>query len=154
QKNGWDKVTRDFVGKPLDRRATPLRFGNHLHDLGEHSLLSHTLSLHDEAAGIVQRAADYFITRAFFDRHGFTAKHRFIDGCLTFDHDPIHRYLFAGPDPETIAAYHIMEWNLSFLTIEHEPGGGGSKTQEAPDRAPCPMARAQLEYLTCQDEDG
>jgi hypothetical protein len=39
----WHKVPGDGVSQLLDRRAAPLRFGDHLHDLGQERIGSNTL---------------------------------------------------------------------------------------------------------------
>ena len=71
QENSRDKVTRDLVRQPLDRRAASLRIGNHLHDLGENSLMADPLRFHDKAPGVIQGAADHLVTRSFLNRDGF-----------------------------------------------------------------------------------
>ena len=153
QENSGHKVTRDLVGEPLDRRATALRFGDHLHDLGEHGLLSNALCYHDEAAGIIERAPDDVVTPILSDRQCFAGEHRFVDCSLAFQNASIHRHLFAGPHAQVIAAFHIAQRHVLFLTIEHEPGCGWRKTKQAPDGASCSMARAQFQDLTEQDQD-
>ncbi len=104
-----------------------MRFGNHLHDLRQDGLPSNSLSHHDKAAGIIERAADHFVTWTFLNRQGFARKHRLIDCCPAFDNAPIHRDLFAGPHAEMIAAFHIAQRNVSFLVIQYEPGCRGRK---------------------------
>ena len=48
--DGRNEPAGDLVGEPLDRRARSLRFGDHLDDLGEHSVAANLVSAHHEAA--------------------------------------------------------------------------------------------------------
>ena len=74
-----DEPAGDLIGKPLDRCARALRFGDHLNDLRKHSVAADLLGAHDEAAGPFSVPPMTFAPGSLVDRHRFAGHHRFVE---------------------------------------------------------------------------
>ena len=154
QQDRGHKVTGDFIGESLDRRAAALRFRNHLHDLRQHGFVADSLRFHDEAAGVVESAADYFLAGTFFDGQRFPRDHRFVDRRPTVEDLAVDRNFFARAHAQVITCLHVRERHFTLIAIRHESRGRRGKIEQAPDRVAGPPARAQFEDLTKQHEHG
>src|SRR5712672_2858941 len=82
--HGGHKIRRYAIGKTLQRSTAALGFADELHNLRERRFASDALCLHDKTAAGVQCAAGHFVTRRFFNGHGFASHHRFIHSAGAF----------------------------------------------------------------------
>ena len=104
--------------------------------------------------GAVDGAAGHSGSSVFFNRNRLARDHRFIHGAGPFEHDAIHRNLFAGTDAEPVADLTT----LSSGTSSSRP----SSARRAPSSAPDPSkalsallgltAGAQFQDLPQQDQ--
>src|SRR5207302_1716806 len=115
-----DKISRDAVGKSLQRRAAALCFADEFHNLRQHRFAAYALRFHDETAAGVQRSTGDFIASAFFDWHGFASHHGFIDGARAFENGAIHGDALARAYTKFVAAFHLIERNVSFRAIRRK----------------------------------
>ena len=150
-----NEPARDLVGQALDGRAAALRLGHHLDDAREHGVAPDLLGPHDEAAGRVQRARDHLGAALLRDRHGFAGDHRFVERRAAVDQLAVDRYFFSGPDAQTIADRDGIEGNLFVGAVVLQPASGlGRQIEQRLDGPRGLFARAQLQHLAEQDEDG
>ncbi len=75
----------DAIGERLNRRAAPLRSGDHVHDASEHRFISDPLGAHEEAAGAVERAAGDGVAGGLLDGDRFAREHGLIDTRAAFE---------------------------------------------------------------------
>ena len=114
---GRHKIRGDAIGQALERRAAALCFADEFHNLRKRSFAADALRFHDEAAAGVQRSAGDLVARGFFNWHGLTRYHRFIDGARAFANDPIDGNALARTDTEAVAAFHLIERNILFGSV-------------------------------------
>src|SRR6267142_4443006 len=120
ENHGRNKIRRDAIGEALHRRTAALGFADESHDLREHGFAADALRFHDETSAGVQRSARDLIACAFFDRHGFTGYHRFVDGARAFTYRAVDWNTLSWTDAQPVAALHLIEWHVSFRAIRRD----------------------------------
>ena len=70
-----NKHTSNGIGQLLNRRAAALRVCDHLDNLGEQRIFTHTLGRHNKTARLVHRPAGHIIAFSFADRNRFAGDH-------------------------------------------------------------------------------
>ena len=145
----------DLIGQPLDRRARALRLRDHFNDLGKQRVAPDFFGAHHESAGLIESAGDHLRASLFADRHGFACHQRFVEGRATLEDDPIHRHLFSGAYPQSVACNQTIDLNLVVGAIISDPASGfGRQFQKGLDRAGRCLACAELKDLAEKNQDG
>ena len=154
KQNRRHEITGDSVRETLDGRAAALRFGNHPHDLGENGFVADALGFHNETAGVVERAANHFVARRFFDGERFAGNHRLVHGGAAFGYAAVDWNFFAGTNAELIAGFHFGERQIAFFSIAHDARGLWCEIEQTTDRVSGAPARAQFQDLADQNQHG
>ena len=118
--DGGHEVRGHDICELLNRRATPLRFGNHCDYARQQHLGTDLLCSHDQCAGAIDRGAHYAIARMFFDRDRLASDHRLVDGAGSLDNRGIH----VGGHPNASFA-HVALGRLGQVHDQHDAGLGG-----------------------------
>ena len=139
----------------MNRRATALRFCNHLHDLRQQSLSTNSFRFHQKRAGPVYGGANDAIAGFLFDRNRFAGDHRFIDRARAFRNHAVHRNLLAGTNTQTIALFDLIERNVVLAAVLcNSPRCFWRQAQQRFNRRASRAARFQFEHLTEQNQRG
>ena len=139
----------------MNRRATALRLGNHLHDLRQQSFRTNSFCFHYKRAGPVYCGAHDPIAGFLFDLNRFAGDHRFIDRARAFRNHAVHRNLLAGTNPQTIALFDLIESNVVLAAVLcNSPRCFWRQAQQRFNRRAGRAARFQFEHLTEQDQRG
>ena len=147
------KVGRDAVGKSLQRRAAALGFANEFHNLCQHRFAADALRFHDETAAGVQRSTGDFIASTFFGWHGFASHHGFIDGARAFENGAIHGDALARAYTKFVAAFHLIERNVSFRAIRRKQVSLlRHEIQQRANGSAGALPGAQFQYLPEENE--
>ena len=112
----WYEPGGNLIRKPLNWRAAALRLRYHLHDLREHSIASDLICSHDEAARLIYRGADDFVTYCLCDRHGLPVT---IDLSmeLAIDDGPIDGNTFSGTYAQLVTDLDLIESHILVRAI-------------------------------------
>ena len=149
--HGRDKPTRNAIGELLDWSSASLCFSHHLDDLGEQRVLADPLGDHDEAAGLVDRAASDGVASTFVDGNGLARHHRFINIARSALNLAVHWYLAARPDAQPVALANVGEGHFLLRTVNADADGNGwSQLQQGPQSPGSLPARLELEHLAQQ----
>jgi len=90
---------RHRIGQLLHRRAASLCGGTiSMICASKVSLPTRSARIRN-APVLIERGARYPIAGGLGDRHGFAGDHRLVHAARAFQHNAIHRNLFAGPAP-------------------------------------------------------
>ena len=145
----------DLIGEALDRRAAALRRRHHLHDLRQQRVAADLVGAHDEAAGLVDRAADHARIFLLGHRHRFAGHHRFIERRAAFEHDAVDRHLVAGTHAQPVADLDGVERDLLVAAvILHAARRLRREIEQGADGAGGRLARAQFQHLAEQHQHG
>ena len=104
----------------MDRRAAPLRLGDHRDDARQEGLCAHLLGAHHQASRSVDGRAYDLVARLLLHRNRFSTDHGFIDVARALDDHPIHRNGFAGPYTQSVTDLHFNDldsYRLAALRI-------------------------------------
>ena len=147
------EVRRHPVRQSLDGRPAPLRLTDHADDLREEGVRTDTFGADHQRPGAVQGCADHAVAHALFHGHRLPAHHRLVHRAATIDHHTVDRDLLTRADAQAVVGLHAVEGDVRLAPVGgDEPRGLGRHTQQGPQGAARPAARAQLEDLTQQDE--
>ena len=121
------------VRELLDGRLVALRFGDHAHDLRQHSILADFRGAHLERARQIDGRAEYLVTGRFRDRHAFPGQHRLIDAGAALRDGAIHRDFLSGPHQQDVAGLHLLDRNVALRTALDETRGLGAEFHQLAD---------------------
>src|SRR5688572_24390033 len=130
ENHNGNEVTRNYVRKPLNRRATTLRLRDHLHDLRQQRFRTDAFRLHDERARAVYRRANHTIAYLFLDRNRLTAHHRLVNRTASLQHDPVNWNLLARPHAQVIAFHYVTERHVFFSSVAQDASRGFRRETE------------------------
>ena len=89
----------------------------------------------------------------FSDWYRLAGDHRFVDRCHTLENNAVDWNFFAGPNSHTIADLDPVQWYVFFSAIvANQSSGFRRQSKKSFYRAAGLAARAQLEYLTQEDQ--
>ena len=111
------EVARNDVRKPLDRRAAPLCFAYHPHDLRQQRFRAHSLRAHDQRTCAVYGRPGQSRAGLLFYRDGLTGNHGFIYAARALEHDTIDGYLLPGTHAEPVARLDLLELYVNFCPV-------------------------------------
>src|SRR5438552_4501495 len=150
-----DKISRDAVGKSLQRRAAALRFADEFHNLRQHRFAAYALRFHDETAAGVQRSTGDFIASTFFDWHGFAGHHGFIDGARAFENGAIHGDALARAYTKFVATFYLIERDITLRAVSRKQVSlPRRKIQKRANGSTGALPGAQFQYLPEENESG
>ena len=112
-----NKIAGHLVGEFLDRCSRALCLGDHVDNLGKHGVAADFLGPHGQCAGRVDCGPYYLVALLFFDRHGFTCDHGFIDQARAAQNHTIDRHLLSWTNPEGITHLNLIQGNIYFFPI-------------------------------------
>src|SRR5229473_2902170 len=142
--DGRHEVGRDRIDDALDRSFRPLRILDHADDGCERGVLADPGGLEPEAAGLVQRTANDFVSDLLFDRHGFAGDHRFIDCASPDSYLAVYCDLLAGPDDHDVVDQNLLNRNVALRAFANDSRGLGLQTDQLLDRLGRPPFRLDL----------
>ena len=117
--------------------------GDHVHDLGEHGLRTHTPRLHDKATRLVERATRDRIAGRLLHWKSFTGQHGFIDRGAPFNNHTVDRDGVARANTQLVAGQNLIEGNFFIAPIRaHAQRGLWREIKQCPDGPASSLARA------------
>ena len=151
--HGGNKISRDFVGKRLDRRTAALSIPHHLHDARKYRVAADALRPHQEAARCVQRAASHDVPNPLLHRDRLASYHGFVNRRPAFDQNAVYRYLPARSHTQHRARGDSRQRHLALFAIIDNACGLRGEVEKRTYGAAGLGASAQFEHLAKQDED-
>ena len=153
--DGRNEPAGNLVREPLDRRARSLRFGDHLDDLGEHSVAADLVGAHDESARLVEGAGDHLAPDFLGDGHGLAGHQRFVQRRTAFENDAVDRHLFAGSYPQPVADGEALDLDFMVGAVVADTAGGFRRQfEKGLDRSGGGFPRPELKHLAEKNEYG
>ena len=131
-----------------------MRSRDHLNDSRQHRLAPDSFSHHQETAGLIHSAAGNFVARLFFDRHGFTREHRFIDRRFAFNDFAVDWNFLARAHAKLIADVHFVERDFQLFSVADNVRFLRSKIEQRANRSSRATTRAKFQDLSEQHEHG
>ena len=148
-----NKICRDDVGEPLDRRTASLGLADHFDDLSEQRFTADLSARIVNVRFAVDRAADDLVAGTFFDRHRFAGDHRFVDRSLALDYLAVGRDLFVCLYAQQSPGMYLARDRRFFRAVVIDDGRGfGSESQQFFDRTRRLRTSTQFEHLAEQNE--
>ena len=117
QDHGRHEIAGHDVREFLNRRAAPLRLGDHGDDAREECLGADLLGAHHQGTRPVDRRAHDLVAGLFPNGNRLAADHRLVHAARAFQDDAVHRNLLAGPHAQPVALLHEVERHVFLASV-------------------------------------
>ena len=152
--DGRHEIGRHPVGQRLDGRAAALRLRHQRDDARQHGLGADLAGLHDETAGLVERAAGDIGARRFLDRQRLAGDQRFIDRRAALHDGAVDGNCLTRAHAQPVADMDVIEGNFGFRAIgRHAARGLRGEIEQGADGVAGPFAGLQFEHLANKDQN-